>query len=65
MLSYYDDWKLMCGCDDEKVFGDCAHCDGEIYKGQEYYIVAEATVHEDCLEDYTKENLAELRTAGD
>lgn len=43
---------------EDKVFAMCDHCGGEIYEGEEYYEIDGDLIHEDCLLDYVKENLA-------
>ena len=48
---------------EDKVFCYCDHCGGEIYDGEEYYEIKGDLVHEDCLLDYVKENLATKKEA--
>lgn len=59
----YDSWKLSSGLEGEKVYCECSHCDGEIYVGEEYYSIDGEALHEDCLDDYVKDHVAEHMTA--
>lgn len=55
-ITNYDNWKLASGRDNEKIICDCDHCDGEIYHGQEYYLIRNSDrVHEECFSDYARE----------
>jgi hypothetical protein len=38
----------------EIVVSYCSACNGEIYKGEEVYLIDEDYVHEDCFEEYAK-----------
>lgn len=62
-MNGYDNWKLSSGYDNEKVFSNCDHCDGEIYAGEDYYQIEDSLLHEDCLESYVKDHIAEHKTA--
>lgn len=59
----YDTWKLSSGQDGERVFCNCHHCDGEIYVGEEYYLIEDDRVHEGCLAEYAKDHIAERMVA--
>lgn len=48
---------------EDKIFGYCAHCGGEIYEGEDIYIIDSEAVHEDCLLDYVRENIAVRKEA--
>ncbi len=54
----YDSWKLSSGRDNEKVSCTCAHCNGEIYRGEIFYSLNYINLCESCIEDYVKENMA-------
>lgn len=40
---------------EDKIYGYCAHCGGEIYEGEEIYEIDGEEVHEDCLYDFVKD----------
>lgn len=42
----------------DRIFGRCEHCRGEIYEGDYIYEIDGIFVHEDCLEDYVRDNIA-------
>jgi hypothetical protein len=57
IIPFYDKWKLASGRDDEVVVHHCEHCDGEIYKGEEFLMTSEGAVHEDCFDEFAHELL--------
>jgi hypothetical protein len=59
----YDNWKLSNGQEDERVSCSCEECGREIYVGEFYYEITGHDVHEDCLDDYVKQRLAEQKVA--
>lgn len=48
---------------EDKVFGYCDQCGGEIYEGEDIYEIDGDIIHEDCLLDYAREKLAVRREA--
>lgn len=48
---------------EDKIFGYCDHCGGEIYEGEEVYEIEGDIIHEDCLLDYVRKNLAVRKEA--
>lgn len=48
---------------EDVIVGYCDHCGGEIYEGEEIYEIDGDVVHEDCLLDYVKENMAVKKEA--
>lgn len=48
---------------EDVVVGECDHCGGEIYEGEEVYDIDGYTVHEDCLLDFVKDRMAVRREA--
>lgn len=59
----YDNWKLSCGLEGEKVRSECRQCGGEIYEGEDYFVIDGEDLHDDCVEAYAKENIAERITS--
>ena len=39
---------------EDKIFGYCDHCGGEIYEGDTVYDIDGQRIHEDCLEDFAR-----------
>ena len=62
-MSYYDCPERPLDPPEDKVFGYCDHCGGEIYEGEEVYEIDGNIIHEDCLLDYVRENLAVKKEA--
>lgn len=53
----YDEWKLSCGLEDEKVFCTCDYCSGEVYYGEDFCKVDDNdNIHEGCLSSYIKDS---------
>lgn len=48
---------------EDVIVGYCDYCGGEIYEGEEVYEIDGDVVHEDCLLDYVKENMAVKKEA--
>lgn len=62
-MSYRDCPERPLDPPEDKVFGYCDHCDGEIYVGEVVYEIDGDIIHEDCLLDYVRDNLAVRREA--
>lgn len=62
-MSYYDCPEAPLEPPEDKIFGYCDHCGGEIYMGEDIYEINGDIIHEDCLLDYARENLAEKKEA--
>lgn len=43
---------------EDKIFGYCDHCCGEIYEGDTVYDIDGQRIHEDCLEDFARSYFA-------
>lgn len=39
---------------EDKVYGYCDYCNGEIYEGDTVYDIDGQRIHEDCLEDFAR-----------
>ena len=39
---------------EDKIFGYCDHCGGEIYEGDTVYDIDGQRIHVDCLEDFVR-----------
>lgn len=48
---------------EDKIYGYCDYCGGEIYEGEDVYEIFGDVIHEDCLLDYAKDKLATKREA--
>ncbi len=48
---------------EDKIFGYCDHCGGEIYEGEDIYEIDGDIIHEECLLDYAKEHFAMKKEA--
>lgn len=46
---------------EDKIFGYCAHCGGEIYEGEDIYVIDSEAIHEDCLRDFAEEYFKDCR----
>lgn len=57
-MSYYDCPERPLDPPEDEICGYCDFCGGEIYVGEEVYGINGDIIHEDCLLDYAKKNIA-------
>ena len=46
---------------EDRIFAVCDQCGGEIYEGETYYDIEGDYIHEDCFEEYAREEYADCR----
>ena len=47
---------------EDKIYGLCYFCGGEIYEGDTVYVIDGQYIHEDCLEDFARGYFADCLT---
>lgn len=47
---------------EDKIYGHCDFCGGEIYEGDTIYVIDGQYIHEDCLEDFARGYFADCLT---
>lgn len=58
---FYDRWKLSNPRDFEVIAGYCEHCGMEYYEGEDIFETTEGKVHEDCLDEFAREQICARR----
>ena len=46
---------------EDRVFAMCDYCGREIYEGEEYYEIEGDRIHEDCFDEYIREEYSDCR----
>lgn len=47
---------------ENKIYGTCDFCGGEIYEGETIYSIDGQCIHEDCLHDFARSYFANFMT---